>query len=134
MTARSRWRWTTRCAATASTPKPNRALLGALEFLRGHVERKGRGSDVYCVYDPAADDAIALEAAVRLARALALASLRESSVQLDVPAVQEALAEVVKQQFDPVRPPPHSPLKSRDNPLAAHDFFHGCPNRYRTLE
>jgi hypothetical protein len=55
------------------------------------------GSDVYCVYDPDADDAIALEAAVRLARALALASLRESSVQLDVPAVQEALAEIVRQ-------------------------------------
>jgi hypothetical protein len=49
------------------------------------------------VYDPEADDAIALEAAVRLARALALASLRESSVQLDVPAVQEALAEIVRQ-------------------------------------
>jgi hypothetical protein len=55
------------------------------------------GSDVYCVYDPEADDATALEAAVRLARALALASLRESSVQLDVPAVQEALAEIVRQ-------------------------------------
>jgi hypothetical protein len=53
------------------------------------------GSDVYCVYDPEADATpIALEAAVRLARALALASLRESSVQLDVPAVQEALAEI----------------------------------------
>ena len=52
------------------------------------------GSDVYCVYDPEAEDAIALEAAVRLARALALASLRESAVQLDVPAVQEALAEI----------------------------------------
>lgn len=52
------------------------------------------GSDVYCVYDPEADEAIGLEAAVRLARALALASLRESAVQLDVPAVQEALAEI----------------------------------------
>jgi hypothetical protein len=52
------------------------------------------GSDVYCVYDREADDGIALEAGVRLARALALASLRESSVQLDVPAVQEALAEI----------------------------------------
>jgi hypothetical protein len=52
------------------------------------------GSDVYCVYDPEADDSVALEAAVRLARALALASLRESSVQLDVPAVQEALADI----------------------------------------
>ncbi len=55
------------------------------------------GSDVFCVYDPEADDAVALEAAVRLSRILALASLRESSVQLDVPAVQEALAEIVRQ-------------------------------------
>jgi hypothetical protein len=55
------------------------------------------GSDVFCVYDPEAGDAIALEAALRLARALALASLRESSVQLDVPAVQDALAEIVRQ-------------------------------------
>ena len=55
------------------------------------------GSDVYCVFDPEADDAVALEAAVRLARVLALASLRESSVQLDVPAVQDALAEIVRQ-------------------------------------
>jgi hypothetical protein len=52
------------------------------------------GSDVYCVYDPEADESVALEAAVRLARALSLASLRESSVQLDVPAVQEALADI----------------------------------------
>jgi hypothetical protein len=49
------------------------------------------GSDGYCVYDPKADDSIAPEAALRLACALALASLRESSVQLDVPAVHEAL-------------------------------------------
>ena len=33
---------------------------------------------------------------MRLARALALASLRESWVQLDVPAVQEALAEIIR--------------------------------------
>ena len=55
------------------------------------------GSDVFCVYDQEADDAVALEAALRLSRILALASLRESSVQLDVPAVQDALAEIVRQ-------------------------------------
>ncbi len=55
------------------------------------------GSDVYCVYDPEAGDAVALEAAVRLARALAIASLRASSVQLDVAAVQESLADIVRQ-------------------------------------
>jgi len=55
------------------------------------------GEDVYCVVDPEADDAIALEAAYRLARVLALASLRDAAVQLDVPAVQSALAEIVRQ-------------------------------------
>jgi hypothetical protein len=55
------------------------------------------GDDVFCVYDPEGDDAIALEAAYRLARALALAGLRDASVQLDVPAVQSALADIVRQ-------------------------------------
>jgi hypothetical protein len=52
------------------------------------------GTDVYCVYDPEADDAIALEAAYRLARALALATLRDAAVSINVPAVQAALDEV----------------------------------------
>jgi hypothetical protein len=55
------------------------------------------GNDVFCVYDPEAEDAIALEAAYRLARALALAGLRDASVQLDVPAVQTALADIIRQ-------------------------------------
>jgi len=55
------------------------------------------GSDVFCVYDPEADEAIALEAAYRLARALGLASLRDASVQLDVPAVQSALDDIIRQ-------------------------------------
>lgn len=55
------------------------------------------GNDVFCVYDPEADDAIALEAAYRLARVLALAGLRDASVQLDVPAVQTALADIIRQ-------------------------------------
>ena len=52
------------------------------------------GTDVYCVYDPETDDAIALEAAYRLARALALATLRDAAVSINVPAVQAALDEV----------------------------------------
>ena len=55
------------------------------------------GNDVFCTYDPEADDAIALEAAYRLARCLALASLRDASVQLDVPAVQSALDVIIRQ-------------------------------------
>ncbi len=54
------------------------------------------GSDVYVVFDPEADDATALEAAYRLVRLLALVSLREASVQLDVAAVQEALDDIVR--------------------------------------
>ncbi len=54
------------------------------------------GTDVYCVYDPEADDAIALEAAYWLARALALATLRDAGVSLEVPAVQAALDEMVR--------------------------------------
>jgi hypothetical protein len=54
------------------------------------------GSDVYCVFDPETGDSTALEAAYRLARLLALVSLREASVQLDVPAVQDALAEITR--------------------------------------
>ena len=54
------------------------------------------GSDVYCVFDPEADDAVALEAAYRVARVLALATLRDASVQLDVPAVQDALADIAR--------------------------------------
>lgn len=83
--------------------KANRRAAIALAVFTPHSAPPGVapltviGSDVYCVYDPEADDAIALEAAVRLARALALASLRESTVQLDVPAVQDALAEIVRQ-------------------------------------
>jgi hypothetical protein len=52
------------------------------------------GNDVYCTYDPEADDTVALEAAFRLARLLALASLRDAAVQLDVDAVQAALDDV----------------------------------------
>ena len=55
------------------------------------------GSDIFCVHDPEADDAIALEAAYRLARCLALASLRDASVQLDVPAVESALDDIIRQ-------------------------------------
>jgi hypothetical protein len=55
------------------------------------------GSDVFCVYDPEADEAVALEAAYRLARAVGLASLRDASVQLDVPAVQSALDDIIRQ-------------------------------------
>jgi hypothetical protein len=47
--------------------------------------------DVYCVIDPEAPDAAVLESAVRLARLLALAGLREREVEIDAAAVAAAL-------------------------------------------
>ena len=49
------------------------------------------GDDVYCVIDPAAPDPATLEAAVRLARLLALASLVEHEVEVDAAAIGAAL-------------------------------------------
>ena len=53
-----------------------------------------RAGDVYCVIDPAAPDPATLEAALRLARLLAIASLRDLEAELDVEAVRAALAGV----------------------------------------
>ncbi|HUQ78916.1 MAG TPA: hypothetical protein VM427_08635 [Patescibacteria group bacterium] len=53
-----------------------------------------RAGDVYCVIDPAAPDPATLEAAVRLARLLAIASLREVEAEIDVEAVRFALTAV----------------------------------------
>jgi len=52
------------------------------------------GSDVFAVFDPEGDDSVGLEAAYRLARASALLTLRDAVGQLDVPAVQQALADI----------------------------------------
>jgi hypothetical protein len=89
-----------RFSADLAEAKENRRAAIAMAVFTPHGAPAGLaplaviGQDVYCLYDPEADEAIGLEAAIRLARALALASLRESTVQLDVPAVQEALAEI----------------------------------------
>lgn len=53
-----------------------------------------RMGDVYCALDPEAPDAATLEAAVRLARLLAVASLRRSGAGVDAAAVREALARI----------------------------------------
>ena len=52
------------------------------------------GNDVWCVLDPEGEDTTALEAAVRLARVLALNSLREVGAQLDVHEVADALHDI----------------------------------------
>ncbi len=55
------------------------------------------GDDVYCVIDPAAPEAATLEAAVRLARLLALASLVEHDVEVDAAAIGVALTAIREQ-------------------------------------
>ncbi len=61
-----------------------------------------RAGDVYCVVDPDAPDQAALEAAVRLARLLALASLREAEVEVDAAAVGLALTGI-REQLELIR-------------------------------
>ncbi len=77
--------------------KTNRdAAVGLVVFTPQHAPAgiepfDVRAGDVYCVVDPADPDPATLHAAVRLARLLALASLRESEAEMDVAAVTEAL-------------------------------------------
>ncbi len=60
------------------------------------------GEDVYCVVDPQAPDPATLEAAVRLARLLALATLHEREVEVDAAAIRTAL-NAIREQLDTVR-------------------------------
>jgi hypothetical protein len=60
------------------------------------------GDDVYCVIDPAAPEPANLEAAIRLARLLALASLVEHEVEVDAAAIGRALSGI-REQLDAVR-------------------------------
>lgn len=53
------------------------------------------GNDVWCVHDPEDEEGVALEAAIRLARVLALNSLRDVAAQLDVAEVQDALRDLI---------------------------------------
>ena len=80
--------------------KENRAAaIGLVVFTPAHAPAgiapfDVRAGDVYCVVDPADPDPAALEAAVRLARLLALASLREAASEIDAEAVRAALVGV----------------------------------------
>ena len=53
-----------------------------------------RSGDVYAVLDPADPDRATLHAAVRLARLLALASMRERDAKVDVSSIGEALTTI----------------------------------------
>jgi len=61
-----------------------------------------RMGDVYCVLDPDAPAPETLQAAVRLARLMALATVREASRDIDAVAVREALARIIA-ELDAVR-------------------------------
>jgi hypothetical protein len=60
------------------------------------------GDDVYCVIDPVSPEPATLEAAVRLARLLALASLSEREVEVDAAAIGTALT-AIREQLEMVR-------------------------------
>jgi hypothetical protein len=60
------------------------------------------GGDVYCVIDPDAPEPATLEAAIRLARLLALASLAEREVAVDAAAIGSALT-AIREQLEVVR-------------------------------
>ncbi len=60
------------------------------------------GDDVHVVVDPESPDAAYLEAAMRLARLLALASLQEREVDVDAAAIGRALTGV-REQLDAIR-------------------------------
>ena len=80
--------------------KQNRAAaVGLVVFSPAHAPAgiapfDVRAGDVYCVVDPASPDATTLEAALRLARLLAIASLREIEAEIDVEAIRAAIAGV----------------------------------------
>ena len=80
--------------------KQNRAAaVGLVVFSPAHAPAgiapfDVRAGDVYCVVDPTAPDVAMLEAALRLARLLAIASLREVEVEVDVEAIRAAIAGV----------------------------------------
>jgi hypothetical protein len=80
--------------------KQNRAAaVGLVVFSPAHAPAgiapfDVRAGDVYCVIDPAAPDVAMLEAALRLARLLAIASLRDVEAEVDVEAIRAAIAGV----------------------------------------
>jgi hypothetical protein len=61
-----------------------------------------RSGDVYCVLDPEAPEPATLEAATKLARLLALASLAEREVEIDAAAVSRALS-AIREQLEAIR-------------------------------
>ena len=74
-----------------------------------------RAGDVYAVIDPADPDAATLQAAVRLARLLALTSLRENEAEVDLGEVQAALTAI--RECPGGRPWPQGPADEHQHDL-----------------
>ena len=80
--------------------KENRAAaVGLVVFSPEHAPQgiapfDVRAGDVYCVIDPAMPDPAVLDAALRLARLLALATLRDVEAEVDAEAIRAALGAV----------------------------------------
>ena len=88
--------------------KENRgAAIGLVVFTTAHAPSGVApfhvlGNDVYCVIDPAVPEPATLEAAVRLARLLALATLTEHEVEVDAAAVRVSLIGI-REQLEAIR-------------------------------
>jgi len=88
--------------------KTNRsALVGLVVFTPAHAPTgiapfDVRAVDVYCVLDPANPDPATLEAAFRLARLMAVATLQEREVEVDAAAIAAALLGI-REQLELVR-------------------------------
>jgi hypothetical protein len=80
--------------------KENRAAAVALVVFTSSHAPAGiapfdvRAGDVYCVIDPAAPEPATLEAALRLARLMALASLRDMTADIDADSIRLSLAAI----------------------------------------
>jgi hypothetical protein len=88
--------------------KENRcAAVGLVVFSPAHAPSgiapfDVRAGDVYCVVDPQDPEPATLEAAVRLARLMAVASLRDSIAEIDGEAIRAALA-AVRAELDAIK-------------------------------
>jgi hypothetical protein len=112
--------------------KENRAAaVGLIVFSPPHAPAgiapfDVRAGDVYCVIDPSDPDSATLEAAVRLARLLALARLRDQATEIDGEAIRSALA-AVRAELDAIKGI-KSTLTSIANSTAS---VQGCLDRLR---
>jgi hypothetical protein len=92
-----------RMTAELAEARANRSAAVALAVFTPHTAPASVtplamvGPDVYATYAPEADEAVALEAAYRTARILALLTLRDAPVQLDSEAVTRSLEDLTRQ-------------------------------------